>query len=190
MFKKDSLGHYHKLFGQLSLKNKSIEKSKWLQKISLDVNNADEITNNGYWHKLYNTDCSLCQLHTFYWSCRAHDVQSKITRLPFLKGRIPSFAKLINWKLAFFFNTYLKSLGRKGEKQLSIIKSKFLNNLCLFTRKLKANIWIIVFVKIERWDETNQICPFSAKKNSTFFFFNIVCQISILFASPSACMCP
>lgn len=47
-----------------------------------------------------------------------------------------------------------------------------------------------IFTKIEIWDETNQICPFSDKKNSVCFFFFIVCQISILFASLLACMYP
>lgn len=38
------MGHYYKLFGSLSLKNKSVEKSGSLQKFSLEITSTDEIT--------------------------------------------------------------------------------------------------------------------------------------------------
>lgn len=43
---------------------------------------------------------------------------------------------------------------------------------------LKSNAWIIFFTEIERWDETNQICPFPAHPPPKSYYFLTMCQLS------------
>ena len=135
------MGHYYKLFGSLSLKNKSIEKSGWLQKFSLEITNTDEITTVVI--DLYGTiPITVCVSYTDFGDAARHKIpEIEQHRLPFLKGRIPCFAKLIEWKLTTLFNIYLKFLGRKSKKKkVAPHQDHFLNDLCPFTINLKSNV--------------------------------------------------
>lgn len=91
-FKETLWGHYHSLFGSLSLKNKSIEKSGWLQNFlwKLPVPMKSQTVAVG----LSGTIVTVCTSYTVY-GCARHMTCDIGHRLPFHKGSILCFAKRI-----------------------------------------------------------------------------------------------
>lgn len=141
-----------------------------LGEFSLEIANTDEIMNSGHESLLYNTDYSLCPLCRFYCSCKVHDMQNRTqTSFPWRENTLLCKA---NWLNANNPCQHILQVSRKKEEKTSCLSLRpYFKHFMPIHNKVKVNVWIISFIKVERWDETNWICPFSAK-NNPFFFFN------------------